>query len=184
MRCHRSCKTKFARYCKICSRVPDNTFFKSNAFLGIQLCEEDGYLYSTEETADLDLFLSHSAYFSYAVCESCRTCNERQVFSHTQDLIVAFSSVLVRMCLNITMNYYSTLISQISLVHEKTVIGKITLAARLLLFRFFKLNHNFFFEFFDLFNEVNKSECYVMFEGKPKYGSNDICSYTLEVSMF
>ena len=177
--------TKFACYCKICSRVPDNTFFKSNAFLGIQLCEEDGYLYSTEETADLDVFLSQSAYFSYAVCESCRTCNERQVFSHTQDLIVAFSSVLVRMYLNITMNYYSTLISQISLVHEKTVIGKTTWAGKLLLFRFFYVKtHLSFFEFFDLFNEVNKSECYVMFEGKPKYGPYNICSYTLEVIMF
>ena len=58
---------------------------------------------------------------------------------------MAFCSVLVRMYLNITMNYFSTLISQISLVHEKTVIGKITWAAKLLLFRFFKLNHIFFF---------------------------------------
>ena len=94
---------------------------------------------------NLMCFLSQPPYFSYGVCQSCRTCNERQVFNHTQDLIVAFCSVFVRMYLNITMNYFSTLISQISLVHEKTVIGKITLAARLLLFRFFKLNHNFFF---------------------------------------
>ena len=129
MRCHRSCKTKFARYCKICSRVRDNTFFKSNDFLGIQLCEEDGYLYSTEERADLNVFLSHPACFSYAVCESCGTCNERQVFSHTQGLIMAFCSVLVKMYLNIVINYFSTLISQISLVHEKTVIGRINLAA-------------------------------------------------------
>ena len=97
---------------------------------------------------------------------------------------MAFCSVLVRMYLNITMNYFSTLISQISLVHEKTVIGKITWTAKLLLFRFFKLNHIFFLEFFDLFNEVNRSECYVMFEGKPKYGPYDICSHTLEVGMF
>ena len=79
-----SCETRFARYCKICSRVRDNTFFEYNAFLSIQLCEEDGYLYSTEERADLDVFLSQPAYFPYAVCESCRTCNERQVLSHTQ----------------------------------------------------------------------------------------------------
>ena len=179
-----SCETRFARYCKICSRVRDNTFFEYNAFLSIQLREEDGYLYSTEERADLDVFLSQPAYFPYAVCESCRTCNERQVLSHTQDLIVAFCSVLVRIYLDITMNYFSTLISQISLVHEKTVIGKITWAAKLLLFRFFKLNQNFFLDFFYLFNEVNRSECYVMFEGKPKYCPYDICSYTLEVSMF
>ena len=131
-----SCETKFAHYCKICSRVRDNTFFEYNAFLSIQLCEEDGYLYSTEERADLDVFLSQPAYFPYAVCESCRTCNKRQVFSHTQDFIVAFCSVLVRMYLNITMNYFSTLISQISLVHEKTVIGKITWAAKLLFLDF------------------------------------------------
>ena len=130
LRCHRSCKTKFARYCKICSRVRDNNFFEYNAFLSVQLCEEDVYLYSTQERAELDVFLSQPSYFSYGVCQSCRTCNERQVFSHTQDLIATFCSFFVRMYLNITMNYFSTLSSQISLVHEKTVIGKITLAAR------------------------------------------------------
>ena len=135
-----------ARYCKICSRVRDNTFFEYNVLLSIQLCE-DGYLNSTEERADLDVFLSQPASFFYAVCESCRTCNERQVFSHTQDLKAVFCSVLVRMYLDITMNYFSTLISQISLVHEKTVIGRITWAAKLLLFRFFKLNDNFFLNF-------------------------------------
>ena len=45
------------------------------------------------------------------------------------------------------MNYFSTLISQISLVHEKTVISKITWVARLLLFRFFKLDPNLFLNF-------------------------------------
>ena len=94
-RCHTSCETKFARYCKICSQVRDNTFFEYNAFLSIQLCEEDGYLYSTEERTDLDVFLSQPAYFSYNVCQSCRTCNECQVLSHTQDLIAAFCSVFV-----------------------------------------------------------------------------------------
>ena len=93
------------------------------------------------------MFLSHPACFSYAVCESCGTCNERQVFSHTQGLIMAFCSVLVKMYLNIVINYFSTLISQISLVHEKTVIGKITWAAKLLLFRFFMLKPNFFLNF-------------------------------------
>ena len=85
-----------ARYCKICSRVRDNTFFEYNAFLSIQLCEEDGYLNSTEERADLDVFLSQPASFSYAVCESCRTCNERQVFGHTQDLSKIFSKNVFR----------------------------------------------------------------------------------------
>ena len=183
MRCHRSCETKFACYCKICSRVRDNTFFEYNAFLSGRLCEEDGYLYSTQETTDLDVFLSQPAYFPYAIYESLTTWYHPQVFDHTQDLIPAFCSILVRMYLNITLNYSSYFISQISLVHEKTIICKITWSPKLLLFRFFKWNPDFF-EFFDLFNEVNKSECYVMFKGKPKYGPYDICSYVLEVSMF
>ena len=28
----------------------------------------------------------------------------------------------------------------------------------------------FFYEFFDLFSEVNGSDCYAMFLNKPKYG--------------
>ena len=91
--------------------------------------------------------LSQLPYFSYGVCQSCRTCNEHQIFSHTQDLIAAFCSVFKRNVFKYRMNYFSTLISQTSLVHEKTVISKVTWAARLLLFRFFKLDPNLFLNF-------------------------------------
>ena len=100
-----------------------------------------------QERVELDVCLSQLPYFSYGVCQSCRTCNEHQMFSHTQDLKQPFVQFSKEMYLNIRMNYFSTLISQISLVHEKTVISKITWVARLLLFRFFKLDPNLFLNF-------------------------------------
>ena len=63
LRCHRSCQTKFARYCKICSRVRDNNCFEYSAFLSVQLCEKDGYLYSTQERVKLDVFFVSTALF-------------------------------------------------------------------------------------------------------------------------
>ena len=49
-----------------------------------------------QERVELDVCLSQLPYFSYGVCQSCRTCNEHQIFSHTQDLIAAFCSVFKR----------------------------------------------------------------------------------------
>ena len=40
----------------------------------------------------------------------------------------------------------------------------------------------FFFEFFDLFAEVNASDCYVVYKNKPKYGPCHLPKATLEIS--
>ena len=54
----------------------------------------------------------------------------------------------------------------------------------MLLFRFFDLNYDFFYEFFDLFSEVNGSDCYVMFLNKPKYGPYSGRKYNLQIITF
>ena len=82
------------------------------------------------------------------------------------------------------MNFFSNLISNISLADEKKVVSKIITGGQMLLFRFFNLNYDFLNGFFDLFSEVNSSGCYVMFSNNPKYGSYSRRRYNLEVIMF
>ena len=105
LRCRRSCEKNVVSYCRICSRVRDNAFYEFNAFLSVKLGEEDGYLINCLESVDLDVFLSQPGYFPYAFCES-DTCTHHEVFNYTHDLLRAFCSILVRMYLNITMNFF------------------------------------------------------------------------------
>ena len=88
------------------------------------------------------------------------------------------------MYLNITTEYFSDLISQLSLSHEKKVLRKIFTSAYQLLYRFFDLNYLFFYEFFDLFVQHNDSDCFVICANKPKHGPYHGPKGTLEAIMF
>ena len=170
----------------MCSRVKHNNFFEYNAFLCVKVSHMDGYLgLRWHETVDFDVFLSQPGYFPYAFCESYdRKCNQHQVFSYAHDMFAAFFSFLVRLYLNIAMKCFETLLSNISLAEEKKLIAKIVTEAKMLLFRFFDLNYEFFYEFFDLFSKVNGSDCYLMFSNKPKYGPYSCLKYNLQIIMF
>ena len=52
--------------------------------------------------------------------------------------------------MNIATKHFSNLMSRLSLADEKNVIKKILTGATLLLDRFFDLNYDFFYEFFDV----------------------------------
>ena len=160
LRYRTSCEKKSA-YCKMCSRVKENTFYDYNAFLSLKVSRKDNYLdIGSSERVDLDVFLNRPAYFPYCFCESPRSCTDHQVISFAQDLFVAFCSVLVRMYLNITIDHFSEIMSDLSLADEKKVVKKIFSSASLLLYKFFGLNYLFFYEFFDLFSQVNNSDCF------------------------
>ena len=73
--------------------------------------------------------------------------------------------------------------SQVSLTYEKKIIQKMFSFALQLLHKFFDINC-FFIEFFDLFDRVNASECYVICSGKPKFGPYCGSKHTLEIIMF
>ena len=87
------------------------------------------------------------------------------------------------MYLNHTAEYFSDLMSQVSLTDEKK-IQKIFSFALQLLHKFFDINYLFFYEFFDLFDQVNASECYVICSGKPKFGPYCGPKHSLEIIMF
>ena len=136
------------------------------------------------QSCHLGVFLNQPGYFPYAFSDSGRKCSQHQVFSYAHDVFAAFCSVLIRMYLNIIINFFSTLISNISLVDEKKVIAKILTGAKMLLLRFCDLNYDFFYEFFGLFSEVNNSNCFVMFSNKLKYGPYNSAKYSLEITVF
>ena len=71
LRCRRSCEKK-SGYCKLFSRVRENTFYEYNAFLGLKVSSDtDNYLnISSSERVDPDVFLSKPAYFPYCFNES------------------------------------------------------------------------------------------------------------------
>ena len=125
LRCRRSCERKLG-YCKVCSGVRENTFYEYNAFLNLIVHSTTGdYLnISSSEQIDLDVFLNKPAYFPYCHCKSIGKCSGFEVFSFARDLFAAFCSVLVRMYLNHTMEYFSDLMSQVSLTDEKKIIQK------------------------------------------------------------
>ena len=120
LRCQRSCE-KLSGYCKMCLRVRENTFYEYNAFLSLKVSSNtDNYLnISSSERIDLDVFLTKPADFPYYFTESSGKCLDFEVISFAQDLFAAFCSVLVGMYLNITTEYFSDLISQLSLSDEK-----------------------------------------------------------------
>ena len=80
-RCQRSCEKK-SGYCKMCSRVRENTFYNYNAFLSLKASRMDDYLdISSSEWVDLDVFLNRPAYFLYCFSESPQSCTDHQVIS-------------------------------------------------------------------------------------------------------
>ena len=184
LRCRRSCEKK-SGYCKMCSRVRENTFYDYNAFLSLKVSHMDDYLnINSSERIDLDVFLNRPAYFPYCLPESVGRCSDNQVFSFAQDLFVTFFSVLVRMHLNITTEYFSDLMSELSLVNEKKVVKKIFTGASLLLYKFFDLSYDFFYEFFYLFSQVNGTDCFINWSNKPKYGPYCGPKCKIDVIMF
>ena len=128
-------------YCKVCSRFRENTFYESYAFLNLIVdSTTDDYLnISSSERIDLDVFLNKPAYFPYCHCKSIGKCSGFEVFSFARDLFAAFCSVLVRMYLNHTTEYFSDLMSQVSLTYEKKIIQKMFSFALQLLHKFFDI---------------------------------------------
>ena len=134
----------------------------------------------SEERVDFDVFLCKRSSACCSLCHpnsSDKKCVYFEVFNYVRNLFAAFCGVLVRMYLNYTMFV-------ISLSDEAKIIRKIFKFACDLLNNFFNVNHCFFYEFFDLFAKVNASDCYVIYNNKPKYGPYQGPKATLEISFF
>ena len=135
------------------------------------------------ERVNFDVFLSKPAYLFFPYCEDAE-CGDYEVFNYVRDLFAAFSSVLIRMYLNYTVDCFQNLFSQVSLQHENRVMRHIFFYARDLLLKFLNVNYDYFYEFFDLFGELNTSKCYISRPNKPKYGPYDRPKFSIEIGMF
>ena len=174
--CRRSCERKDG-YCQQCSRVRENYYFDTKKFQDLVACSgnycETEHLFLDGKLMDLDVFLDRSVYFNYPnypLSKEKAKCQYFLVLNHAQDLLAYFCSVLVRMFLNYAMEHFSELISVVSISDEKFIIEEIFRWVRDLLFDFFDRNYTFFYEFLNVFDEVNLSDCYAVSKNKPKFG--------------
>ena len=123
LRCRRSCEKSLVTV--KCVRESGKTlFYEYNAFLSLNVGSDDYLNISSSERIDLYVFFNKPAYFRYCFTESIGKCSDFKVFSFARDLFAAFCSVLVRMYLNITTEYFSDLISQLSLPDEKKKLSE------------------------------------------------------------
>ena len=113
-------------YCKVYSRVKENCLYDYNKFKNLIVTSDTEYLYITSsDRLDLDVFVNRPSYFEqpdYDLINGKRCYLE--YFSYARDLFAAFSAILVRMYLNYTIEYFSELISQVSLSDEGKIIQK------------------------------------------------------------
>ena len=84
------------------------------------------YLHLTSsDGVDLDVVVNGPSYFEYPDYELINgMCCQLEVFSYARDLFAAFSAVLVRMYLNYTIEYFSEVISQVSLSEKGKLFEK------------------------------------------------------------
>ena len=178
---------KKAGYYKICSRVRENCFYDLDKFSNLIVRSDvDDFLHiCSAERLHLDIFLNKPAYFQYPDYDFINgKCCHFEVFSFARDLFGAFSAVFVRMYLNYTINHFSDLISQLSLADERKLFKKFFWFALNLLHEFLDIDYLFFYEFFNVFEEVYFSQCYVVSSKKTKFGSYGPPTCSLEVIMF
>ena len=129
--------------------------------------------------------MNRPAYFQYPDYDLINgTCFHLEVFNFARDMSAAFSAVFVRMCLNYTIDHFSDLISQLSLADERKLFKNFFWFALNLLHEFFDINYLFFYESFNLFDEVSFSQCYVVSSNKTKFGPYGPPACSLKVIMF
>ena len=144
------------------------------------------YLHITSlDRVVLDVFVNSPSYFVYPDYKLINgKCCQLEVFSYAQDLFAAFSAVLVRMYLNYTIEYFSELILQVILSDEGKIIRKFFWFALDLLYKFFEINYLFFYEFFNVFDEVNSSQCFANDKNNPKFGAYGPRVHLIEIIRF
>ena len=82
--------------------------------------------------------MNSPSYFEYPDYDLTNgKCCYLEYFSYAQDFFAAISAILVRMYLNYTIEYFSELISQVSLYDERKLIRKIFWFALDLFHKFF-----------------------------------------------
>ena len=103
LRCIKSCDMWNIPYCKLCSRVSDYTFAPCNSYDNLLITFGSSVLDLTaDHRIDLDVFLSNADVNLRSYTKDNGKCCFFQLFEYAEDVFCAFSSILLRVYLNIT----------------------------------------------------------------------------------
>ena len=90
-------------YCKLCSRISDYTFVPCNSYSNLLITFGSSVLDLTaDHRIDLDVFLSNADVNLRSYTKDNGKCCFFQLFEYAEDVFCAFSSILLRVYLNIT----------------------------------------------------------------------------------
>ena len=151
--------------------------FESNFFSCLRIGKAGSYVdFYGDLRIDLDVFL-HAALHIMETTDS-KKCSFFNEFEFAFDLFITFSSLFVRLYLNVIVYCLNNFLCRAALADRTKLIDLILKHAKILLLKFWK----FFHKFLDLFDQLNKSVCYKNQELKPKLGPHNFPQCTLPVS--
>ena len=173
LRCIRSCERvpNLPSYCKVCSGVQDFHFNCRSLFRNIQVTSLGTTLLGLgcDQICDLDVFVSNDDdYFKFFKVKD-DFCSYFALFSYPEEIFATFSSILIRIYVNVSLKFFAEL--ELNIFDEKKVRKIIMTQSRFFLARFWhEVNIDFFYEFFDKFDEHNLSYCFRNSALKPEFG--------------
>ena len=105
LRCIRSCKRvpNSPTYCKVCSRVVNFHFNSRTLFRNIHVISEGATLLglSSDQLCDLDVFVSNAEYYFKFFNVQNDFCSYFALFHYPEETFAAFSSILIRIYVNV-----------------------------------------------------------------------------------
>lgn len=173
LRCIRSCDSvpNSPSHCKLCSRVEDFNFNCVSSFQKIQKRSDNTTLLGLNSNflCNLDVFVSNAADYHKFFKVVSHFCSCFALFSDPEDVFAAFSSILMRIYLNVSFKVFSFL--DLSLFDRARIREIIMTQSRFSLAGFrHEVNIDFFYEFFDKFDQYNLSYCFKNSPKQPKFG--------------
>ena len=124
---------------------------------------------SFHERIDLEVFLSNADDYLKFFITPNKKCCFFQNFAYTQDIFAAFSSILIRIYLNLCFDFFSYL--DLKLIDQRKIRDVILKQGHYLFASFWhEVNIDFFYEFFDIFDKHNLSYCFKNSERKLEFG--------------
>ena len=123
LRCIRSCERVHTTpsYCKVCSRVVDFHFNSGTHFRNIHVTSEGTTLLrlSSDTVCDLDVFVSKADdYFKFFKVKD-DFCTYFALFSYPEEIFAAFSSILIRIYVNVCFKFFNDL--DLNIAHERKI---------------------------------------------------------------
>ena len=125
LRCTRSCEKVHTAptYCKVCSRVVDFHINSRTHFQSIHVTSKGTTLLrlSSDTVCDLDVFVSNADdYFKFFQVKD-DFCSYFAIFSYPEDIFAAFSSILIRIYINVSIKFFNDL--DVNITDETKIRG-------------------------------------------------------------